>query len=66
VALQLNALLTLALDRIISHRLRGNPRGGCPVCGGGGGLMAVGGTTGLLLVGIIHILKTSKVSSSVY
>ena len=28
MAVQLNALLTLALDRIISHRLRGNPRGG--------------------------------------
>jgi len=66
MAVQLNALLTLALDRIISHRLRGNPRGVLACLRQLGGLMAVGGTTGLLLVGVIHILKTSKVSSSMY
>lgn len=66
VAVQLNALLSLALDRIISHRLRGNPRGGLASLRRCGGLMAVGGPTGLLLVVVIHIVKTSNVSSSVY
>ena len=60
MAVQLNVLLTLALDRIISHRIRGNPRGGLASLRRCGGLMAVGGTPGLLLEGVIHILKVSK------